>query len=130
MFQNLILNWLTGMVGKRLDGQKTKIGGVALILAALCQVIMNLFPDLQIPGMEQVDWDTTLTMGRDGLAAVGVAFGATGTAHKIFKEGLKLPCPEELCPPPSGEELDRRTDTSSAAGNNKKWDGKVPGQFP
>lgn len=113
MFQNLFLNWLMGMVGKRLDGKKTQVGGVALILAALCQVIMSMFPDLTIPGMEHVDWDTTLTMLRDGLAAFGVGLGGVGMAHKAFKTGLELPQP-----------------STSQPAILKKWDGKTPGQFP
>lgn len=117
MFQNLFLNWFVGMIGKRLDGKKTVIGGVSLIVAALLQTVMSMFPDLQIPGMERVDWDTVLTMGRDGFAALGVGFGATGAAHKVFKEGLKQPCPPELCPPV--DEVDQ-----------KPWDGKTPNQFP
>lgn len=118
MFQNMFLNWLTGMVGKKLDGQKTKIGGVALILAALCQLALSLFPDLTIPGVEHVDWDTTLGMLRDGLAALGVAFGATGVAHKAFKAGLETPAPPE---PMKYEELERKV--------NDRKDPRIPGQM-
>jgi hypothetical protein len=107
MFQNLFLNWLVGMLGKRLNGRKTQVGSVALFLAFGCQVIMAMFPDLQIPGVEHVDWDTTLGMLRDGLAGFGVAMGAVGVTHKAFKAGLALP------PTTQG-----------------KWDGKTPGQFP
>lgn len=113
MFQNIFLNWLIGMVGKRLDGKKTQVGGAALIFAALCQVIMSMFPDLTIPGMEHVDWDATIGMARDGLAAFGVGMGATGVAHKAFKAGLELPAPST----PQRAPL-------------KKWDGKTPGQLP
>ena len=112
MFQNLFLNWLSGMVGKRIDGKKTQVGGVALILAALCQIALSIFPDFTIPGMEHVDWDTTLTMVRDGLAAFGVGMGGVGVAHKAFKSGLELPAPSTPSPEP------------------KKWDGKTSGQFP
>lgn len=117
MLQNLFLNWLTGMLGKHLDGQKTKIGGVAFILAALCQLALSLFPDMQIPGVERMEWESILTMGRDGLAALGVAFGATGVAHKAFKTGLEIPVPESM----KYEELDRKV--------NERKDPKVPGQM-
>jgi len=112
MFQNIFLNWLTGMAGKRLDGRKTQVGGVALILAALCQVIMAMFPDITIPGMEHVDWDTTIGMVRDGLAAFGVGMTGTGVVHKAFKAGLALPPPAPQQPKPP-----------------QQWDGKAPGQM-
>lgn len=128
MLQNLFLNWLAGMIGKKLDGKKAKIGGIALILAAVLQIIKAIVPDLEIPGLEQVDWDTTFTMARDGLAAFGVGVGAVGVTHKAYKEGLKQPCPPELCPPPPAEEIERRITPGTEPA--KKWDGKVPGQFP
>ena len=118
MFQNMFLNWLTGMIGKRLDGYKTRIGGVALLIAAALQVIKSLFPDLEIRGLEQVDWDTTIGMARDGLAALGVAFGAAGVTHKAFKAGLKTPAPPE---PMKYEELERKV--------NDRKDPRIPGQM-
>lgn len=39
------MKWILGFIGKRLDGYKTKIGGVGLILSGIVGAINLLFPD-------------------------------------------------------------------------------------
>ena len=126
MLQRIFLNWLAKMLGGKLDGYKVKIGGAALILAALLQVILAMFPGMELPGMEQVDWDATIGMLTNGLAAFGVGAAGIGVTHRAYKEGLKQPCPPELCPPPTHEEIAERIDAKPSAA---QWSGKIPGQM-
>lgn len=126
MLQQVLLNWLAKMVGGKLDGYKVKIGGAALVLAALLQVVIAMFPGMEVAGVEQVDWDATLGMLVNGLAAFGVGAAGVGATHRAYKAGLKLPCPPELCPPPTHREIeDRINDKPSEA----QWSGKIPGQM-
>lgn len=126
MLQQVILNWLAKMVGGRLDGYKLKIGGSALILSALLQVVLAMFPDLQLLGTTQVDWDTTITMAMNGLAAFGVGAVGVGVTHRAYKAGLKQPCPPELCPPPTHVEIEERINDKPS---ETQWSGKIPGQM-
>jgi hypothetical protein len=126
MLRSLFLNWLAGMVGGRFDKHKRKIGGVMLLLAGTCQVLMAFFPDLQVEGMSQVDWDATFTMFRDGFAALGGAFVAVGAVHSAYKEGLKQPGPPEVCSPTNGVKQDTPITNAGRVEVKDKWEGKPP----
>ena len=68
------MNWLLskglGFAGKKLDGYKTKIGGVGLIIFGLIGAINIMFPE-SVPG---VDLTIEQVMGNitGGLVAIGI----------------------------------------------------------
>jgi hypothetical protein len=68
------MNWLPtkvlGFAGKKLDGYKTKIGGVGLILYGLIGAINIMFPGT-IPGVE-LTIDATIGSLSGGFAIIGI----------------------------------------------------------
>lgn len=69
------LNFIFKGIANKLDGYKTTIGAVGLILIGVTGLIGTYFPDTHIPAM---DTDTAL-----GYIAGG--FTALGVGHKIEK---------------------------------------------
>lgn len=63
----------------KLDGYKTIIGGVGLILGGLVGLLGHLFPD---QGLPQQDLETAFTT----MAAGFVALGLGGKAEKVRKD--------------------------------------------
>lgn len=90
MLTNMIGNFLGKMVGKRLDGYKTQIGAVGLVLYALVLVVGKIWPDAGLPGAE-FGWDEVVGIGSAGLMGLGVL-------HKAYKAGLVTPVPSTPVP--------------------------------
>lgn len=109
-------NWLIGKIlawaGKKLDGYKTKIGGVGLILVGVTGIIGQIFPDQGLPVM---DLETAFGAIAAGLAALGIGHKVEKAKAVIQAQGdrpsevVKGPAPLEPAP---------------------KWDGRASGQFP
>ncbi len=128
--KNWLVDKLLGFVGKKLDGYKTKIGGVGLILVGVVGVIAKLFPD---QGLPEMDLDAAIASIAAGVAALGLGHKAEKTRAAVEatippafslpepeisvnqvdrpSEGVTEPVPVEPSPPP-------------------KWNSWVPGQFP
>jgi hypothetical protein len=70
-----IISKILAFIGKKLDGYKSKIGGVGLILTGITGLIGLIFPDQGLPKM---DFQTSA-----GFVSAGV--GAIGIAHKMQK---------------------------------------------
>lgn len=79
-------SWFVNIIFKgiasKLDGYKTIIGAVGLILIGITGLIGHYFPDSQIPAM---DPDTAL-----GYIAGG--FTALGVGHKLDKNTKAIGC--------------------------------------
>lgn len=74
--QNFIGTRILKYIGGKLDGKKTWIGGISLILSALIGLVNIMFPELAISvpnGFEDV-------LNRFGEGMLGVGIG-----HKIMK---------------------------------------------
>lgn len=71
MFAKMIL----GFLSRALDGKKTIIGGVGLILVGITGIIANAWPEAGLPEME-LD---------KALEAIAMGFGVLGIGHKIEK---------------------------------------------
>ena len=82
MLTNFIANAGAGMARNRLNGYKTQIGGVGLILYALVIIIGKIWPDLNLPGADS-SWEAAFGMLSAGLTALGFL-------HKVFKAGADL----------------------------------------
>lgn len=76
MFAKMIL----GFVSNALDGKKTTIGGVGMILVGIAGIIAHMWPDLGLP---QMDIDRA-------LESIAMGFGVLGIGGKIQKSGA--PC--------------------------------------
>lgn len=74
--KNFLLGKLLGFVGRKLDGYKTKIGGVGLILTGLVGIAALIFPD---QGLPQMELETSLTTIASGFAVLGIG----GKAEKL-----------------------------------------------
>jgi len=75
--QNFLLSKLLRWTGRKLDGYKTTIGGVGLILTGLAGLLGYVFPDQE--GLPKMDVETVLTTVSAGFVALG--FG--GKAEKL-----------------------------------------------
>ena len=71
-----LLDKLLRFIGKRLDGYKTKIGGVGLMLTGLLGLLGHVYPDQGLPHMEI---GTALVTLSSGMAALGLG----GKAEKL-----------------------------------------------
>jgi len=70
------LDKLLGFTARKLDGYKTLIGGLGLILSGLVGVLGQMFPEQGLPHMElETAWTT--------MAAGFVALGLGGKAEKL-----------------------------------------------
>jgi hypothetical protein len=119
--KNWFIGKLLGFVGKKLDGYKTKIGGVGFILVGVTGIIAEIFPDQGLP-----------KMGLEGsIGAISAGITALGLAHKAVKTQAaikELQAPAEQ--PPASATPNGAIATPDVAPPPKQWDGKVPGQFP
>lgn len=78
--KNFFFNKITGYAGKKLDGYKTIIGGVGLILTGVVGIIGHMFPDSGLPAPE-----FEFIMGQFSLGFVALGLG--GKAEKLIKKG-------------------------------------------
>ena len=77
--KNTLLSKLFGWIGGRLDGYKTIIGGVGLILTGVVGLIGHMFPDAGFP---EQDMDFIFTQFSLGFVALGLG----GKAEKLLKK--------------------------------------------
>ncbi|MEW6505534.1 MAG: hypothetical protein AB1457_16370 [Chloroflexota bacterium] len=66
MFAKIIL----GLAAKRLDGYKTYIGGIGLIMLGVVRIIGHYWPDLGLP-----DGDPSQALDTIGLGLVALGIG-------------------------------------------------------
>jgi len=71
-----LLGKILGFVGRKLDGYKTVIGGVGLVLTGVLGLAGYAFPDQGLPKM---DIGAALTVMASGMTALGLG----GKAEKI-----------------------------------------------
>lgn len=64
------MKWILGFIGKRLDGYKTKIGGVGLILSGIVGIINVMFPDT-VP-FPEMTIEAAITNIGGGFAVLGI----------------------------------------------------------
>ena len=86
-----ILTKLLPILGSKLSGYKTKIGGVGLILTGIstCGVAITMGVRLVFPDQTQFPegtLDTMLTTFGLGTTSISFGFGALGIGHKIQKQ--------------------------------------------
>lgn len=76
-----LLRW----TGKRFDGQKTKIGGVGLILLGLIHIITVIYPDSELPkaSLEQAIMELS-----GGFAVLGLGGKAEKLKRAVENEAL------------------------------------------
>ncbi|MFA7098191.1 MAG: hypothetical protein WC383_17125 [Gammaproteobacteria bacterium] len=74
---NIIIGKLLRFVGRRLDGYKTTIGGVGMILSGLAGLIGYMFPDQ--PDLPHMDIEQALLTISGGFAVLGLG----GKAEKV-----------------------------------------------
>ncbi|MDD2319158.1 MAG: hypothetical protein PHO83_03810 [Geobacteraceae bacterium] len=115
--KNWLLNKVLGWIGKKLDGYKTKIGGVGLILIGAAGMIGRVFPD---QGLPEMDVDSAVASIAAGVAALGLGHKAEKTRAAIAK----------TIPPEVVIENSIAKAQPMEAQPVRKWDGKAPGQFP
>ncbi|PKN60667.1 MAG: hypothetical protein CVU53_01870 [Deltaproteobacteria bacterium HGW-Deltaproteobacteria-11] len=113
--KNWLIGKILGLVGRKLDGYKTKIGGVGLILVGVTGIIAQIFPDQGLPTM---DLETSLGSIAAGVAALGLGHKAEKTRAEVART-VAVPA-----------ELDVREVTPAEAVKEPlPWNGKTPGQF-
>lgn len=120
--KNWLIGKILGFIGKKLDGYKTKIGGVGLILVGVTGIISQIFPD---QGLPVVDLETAIGSMAAGLAALGIG-------HKVEKakaviesqEGRVYGLPQTDSLKPQEHPFEHPVLPPPA------WGGKTPGQFP
>jgi hypothetical protein len=101
--KNLLLSKLLGFVGRKLDGYKTKVGGVGLVLVGLIGIVALVFPD---QGLPQMELETALTTIASGFAVLGIG----GKAEKL-KGAIEAsaPVPVELTAVVDSRDVQRGT---------------------
>lgn len=70
-----LIGGVLGFVGKKLDGKKTYIGAIGLILTGIVGLIGYIVPDAELPRMEVEVAISTISAG---IAAMGIG-------HKVEK---------------------------------------------
>ncbi|MGW8179522.1 MAG: hypothetical protein ACWGQW_12305 [bacterium] len=81
MFGNIIGNRVGSMVAERLDGKKTIIGAVGVILYVVVVLIGKLWPEHNISGAD-ISYEDLFGMLSGAIAVLG-------THHKAHKAGVK-----------------------------------------
>lgn len=87
--RGVIMTKLLQFLGKRLDGRKTFIGGLGLILTGIPPIIYGIlgilgimFPDQNLPQVEiEQAWENILM----GSGSISLGFGALGLGGKAEK---------------------------------------------
>lgn len=80
---DFIVTRILRLISRKLDGYKTKIGGVGFILLGMTGIIRIVFPEFtQLP-------DMTLEACLASISAGMTAIGLGGKADKIIKKGGK-----------------------------------------
>ena len=69
-------------VARRLDGYKTVIGGVGMMLLGIVQLIGHYWPESQLPGRDPVE----------AMEMIGFGFAALGLGGKLEKIKEIKPC--------------------------------------
>ena len=119
--KNWLIGKVLGFIGRKLDGYKTKIGGIGLIMAGVIGIIAEMFPDqgLPRPGLEV------------SLGYLTGGFAVLGIGHKVEKVKAVVQAqavsqgdrpPEDVKGPVPIE--------APAPREPHRWDGRTPGQFP
>lgn len=67
--ENFILGKILALVGRKLDGYKTKIGGGASILTGIVGIVGIVFPG---QGLPQMDIPTAMLFISGGMTALGI----------------------------------------------------------
>lgn len=125
-----IISKLFGFVGKRLDGYKTVIGAVGLILVGVVGIVGRIFPDQGLPVM---DVDSAFASIAAGVAALGIGHKAEKVRSAVIDTARStevLPAqapPRDWVPGLCPEEEERAAIEQKPA---PSWDGRTPGQFP
>lgn len=108
------LDKATGWIGRKTQGCKTKAGGIGLIILGIVGILGHIWTDAGLPVQE---WDTIFGEIGAGLAALGIGskIERVKAAVQENTEITKVNAPVKGLLPEAEE---------------KKWDGKIPGQFP
>lgn len=113
--RNWGLDKVTGYVGRKTEGYKTKAGGVGLFLLGIVGIMGHIWPDVGLPVQE---WDIIVGEFAGGLAAFGIGAKVEKVKNAV-KENTEI------------------TRGKSAGGDRvpdilpqQKWDGRIKGQFP
>jgi hypothetical protein len=128
--KNWLLGKLLGFAGKKLDGYKTKIGGVGLILVGIAGIIAKLFPDQNLPEM---DLDAAIASIAAGVAALGLGHKAEKTRAAVeatMPPVVSLPEPEISVKQGERPSAGVTGSASVEPSPPPKWNSRVPGQFP
>lgn len=116
--KNWLIGKILGFIGRKLDGYKTKIGGVSFIVMGVTGLVGEMFPDqgLPRPGIET------------SLGYITGGFTILGIGHKVEKARAEIarsvPVPAVL------EETAAPAQESTIPLEPHRWDGRTPGQFP
>ncbi len=88
--KKMIIDGIFKLTAKKLDGHKTKIGGVGAILGGVVTCLGgiigflgNYFPEQGLPAMDIDTVLTTLGLGWTGIAAGFATLGLGGKAEKL-----------------------------------------------
>lgn len=133
--KNWLIGRILGFIGKRLDGYKTKLGGVSFIVMGVAGIIAEMFPDqgLPRPGLE-----TSLGYISGGFTILGLGHKMEKARAEIVRTTpipavLEATAPAAQAPPRNWvpglcpEEEERAAIEQK---NEPEWDGRIPGQFP
>lgn len=125
--KNWLMSKMFGFIGQKLDGYKTKIGGIALILLGVVGIVGEIFPNQGLP----------VTDFESSCASIAAGIAALGLGHKAEKVKAAITAPQPVATPDVAppndwvpglcpEEEER---TAPEPKPEQKWDGKTPGQF-
>ena len=85
--QDFFLKRILAAAAAKLDGYKTIIGGVGLILSGVVGIIGNMFPDTGLPAPSSEVLMSQFSLGF-------VALGLGGKAEKLLKKTPEPPKPQ------------------------------------
>ena len=92
--KNFILTRILGLIGSKLDGYKTKIGGVGGIILGVLGIVKLIFPT-ELPQLPDLGIEAS-------LAAISAGFVALGIGGKLEKQTKAITAATPLLPPLSG----------------------------
>jgi hypothetical protein len=76
-----------GFVASKLDGHKTKIGGMGLIMLGLAGIISHTFPSLDLP--LKADLEIYLTYLASGFTAIGIGGKLEKNTKAVIARGKR-----------------------------------------